>query len=79
MKKARIVLAIICLFAATAGVFAFKARANTYYYVVGTVYSPTIVSFTCVEGPGACTFVINGSTYQLYLWVNGQYVHLRRI
>lgn len=79
MKKARVILATILLLAATAGVFAFKARANTYYYVVGTVYSPTVVSFTCVEGSSGCTFVINGSLYQLYLWVNGVYVPLRRI
>ncbi|SFF07111.1 hypothetical protein SAMN05518672_11562 [Chitinophaga sp. CF118] len=72
-------LAIILFFAAAGGVFAFKARANTYYYVVGTVYYPTVVSFTCVSGSTGCTFVINGTLYQLYLWVNGNYIPLRRI
>ena len=75
MKRARIALATICLFAgiggALAGAYANKARAFTYYYFTTTTGGAattlqTTVAAACSGASLPCTTLINDEVETLY-------------
>lgn len=79
MNKPKIILAAICLMAATGGAFAFKAqRANLFYWANNT-YNPTIAD-PCPVGPLDCTTrtIAGGPIVTLYTLVDEDYIKLLR-
>jgi len=79
MKKARILLASLCVLAGIGGALAFKARDAVYFYQTTTAggaitYRTTLVTFDCTSTVVPCTTLINNAVKTLYTTQGTSYI-----
>lgn len=67
MRKAKVILFVICLIASIGGAYAYKARAwQGFILLSGSGYLPVAVDGSCPATGAGCLTTISGATYQIF-------------